>query len=922
MMTIWPHLCKRYSTQRSTHITYPYNSPSLYFSLLLTQASNRNPYTITMMKPILSRPLYFSLFVHLIIVTVLAASDPQPIYSPVEDITVNCGYSGNWTSEDDGRNWIGDINSKFSPFEHQAVSNKSEFKEAPHSYNVQQVRVPYTTVRLSRSEFTYSFKLSSGQKFIRLYFNPVSYGPDFDQSKALFSVKAGNFTLLHDFNASVTAAAFNLTKIIYREFCLNIDEEKSLNITFTPSRTIPDAYGFINGIEIVSMPTNLYYSPPESESFREIKMVGSGTNFRIENRTALQMMYRINIGGDSLLFKKDTGMYRNWVAGYADELYYLDDLSLTRSLVPQNISTQLNFSEIPAYTAPEEVYRTGRSMGRNDTLNKSYNLTWGFPVDSKFYYLVRLHFCEFQHAINQTYDRTFAIYMDNQTAETNADIIQWSGGNDRPVYKDYLVFIPEGHQHLFLALGANPSDQTTTYSDALLNGLEIFKIDSQGNLAGPNPVPPPMILPKGPSKPNSNNKKSRPPMLAIVGGVVISSTLAALCALGFLVFRQRWKAKESDRSSHGKTNSTNTRGSSLPSELCHHFSLAEIKAGTQNFNDICIIGRGGFGNVYKGYIGDGATPVAVKRLKPESSQGAREFKTEIEMLSQLRHRHLVPLIGYCTDEGEMILVYEYMAHGTLHDHLYHTDNPTLSWEERLQICIGAARGLHYLHTGAKYTIIHRDVKSTNILLDEKWVAKVSDFGLSKMGTITMSKTHISTMVKGSFGYLDPEYYRRQQLTVKSDVYSFGVVLCEVLCARPALIRTVEKKQTSLAEWAKNCHRNGALEQIIDPSLKGKIETHCFNKFAEIAMSCLHDNGTERPSMNDVLSGIEFALELQRGAEKDIINNTSTGRKREDEVTLTKDMQGFSSSEKSCATSESITGMSGTIFSEINDSEGR
>ena len=166
---------------------------------------------MTMMKPIRSKPLYFSLFIHLIIGTVIAATNPPPIYSPVENITVNCGYSGNSINADDGRYWIGDINSKFLPFENQVAGNTSIFREAAHSYTVQQV--PYTTVRLSRSEFIYSFKLTSGQKFIGLYFNPVSYGPDFDQSKALFSVKAGRFTLLHDFNASVTAKAFNLDRI-------------------------------------------------------------------------------------------------------------------------------------------------------------------------------------------------------------------------------------------------------------------------------------------------------------------------------------------------------------------------------------------------------------------------------------------------------------------------------------------------------------------------------------------------------------------------------------------------------------------------------------------------------------------------------------------------------------------------------------
>ncbi|KAK9060563.1 hypothetical protein SSX86_021268 [Deinandra increscens subsp. villosa] len=309
--------------------------------------------------------------------------------------------------------------------------------------------------------------------------------------------------------------------------------------------------------------------------------------------------------------------------------------------------------------------------------------------------------------------------------------------------------------------------------------------------------------------------------------------------------------------------------SELP-QLCCRFTFSEIQLATQNLDESLVIGRGGFGKVYKGTIANGTDllTVAIKRLDSTSNQGASEFWAEINMLSNLRHCHLVSLIGYCNDEEEMILIYEYMPHGSLKDHLHKSQTP-LSWMQRLTICTGAARGLDYLHTGTgiKHGVIHRDVKSSNILLHESWAAKISDFGLSKICPKDLQATHVNTLVKGTFGYLDPDYFYTGKLTRKSDVYAFGVVLFEVLCGKRAVDRSIDEEQWALAIWAQDSIRKGRLKQIVDGNIR-EISPKCLKLFAHLAKRCLHKHPKQRPTMAEIVVGLETILALQEKA-----NNT-------------------------------------------------
>lgn len=289
------------------------------------------------------------------------------------------------------------------------------------------------------------------------------------------------------------------------------------------------------------------------------------------------------------------------------------------------------------------------------------------------------------------------------------------------------------------------------------------------------------------------------------------------------------------------------------------FTFRELAAATKNFRQECLVGEGGFGRVYKGQLEKTGQIVAVKQLDRNGLQGNREFLVEVLMLSLLHHQNLVNLIGYCADGDQRILVYEYMPLGSLEDHLLdlpHGQAP-LDWFTRMKIALGAAKGLEYLHDKANPPVIYRDLKSSNILLDKEFNAKLSDFGLAKLGP-TGDKTHVSSRVMGTYGYCAPEYQRTGQLTVKSDVYSFGVVLLELITGRRAIDTTRRNVEQNLVSWAEPMFKEPTrYTELADPLLEGNFPVKCLNQAVAVAAMCLHNDASVRPMIRDVVTALSY-----------------------------------------------------------------
>lgn len=360
--------------------------------------------------------------------------------------------------------------------------------------------------------------------------------------------------------------------------------------------------------------------------------------------------------------------------------------------------------------------------------------------------------------------------------------------------------------------------------------------------------------------------------VALIIGTTVGAVLVLFAAavIGSYIFIWRQSVKKSAEK--------NTAEPSIPSQIflseeqddvlsdttvqmSHCFTLAELEDITERFQK--KIGFGGYGPVYYGITKDGVE-VAVKVLSSDSHQGKREFLNEVSLMSRIHHRNLVALLGYCHDQGTNILVYEYMHNGTLQEHLHSpaSQEKYLDWTTRLKIAEEAAKGIEYLHTGCNPSIIHRDLKSSNILLDKDMRAKVSDFGLSRLAA--EGTTHVSSLVRGTVGYLDPEYYVSQQFTEKSDVYSFGVVLLEMISGREAISdESFGVNFRNIVQWTRFHIDKGDIQSIIDPVLGTNFNIQSVWKVAEKAMFCVQPYGKLRPIMSDVVKEIQEAINIEK-----------------------------------------------------------
>ncbi|KAL8262217.1 hypothetical protein R6Q59_026266 [Mikania micrantha] len=390
-----------------------------------------------------------------------------------------------------------------------------------------------------------------------------------------------------------------------------------------------------------------------------------------------------------------------------------------------------------------------------------------------------------------------------------------------------------------------------------------------------SPAKPPPSVPSSPISSSTTRSGKHLSLILVVGigaGILL---VAVICVLIIYSCRRKPESLPKENEKPKTTESLPTAGSFPHPTSTRFIAYEELKEATNNFEHSSLLGEGGFGRVFRGVLNDG-THVAIKRLSTGGQQGDKEFLVEVEMLSRLHHRNLVKLVGYYSnrDNSENLLCYELVPNGSLEAWLHGLlgVNYPLDWDTRMKIALDAARGLAYLHEDSQPSVIHRDFKASNILLENNFHAKVADFGLAKHAPEGRA-THLSTRVMGTFGYVAPEYAMTGHLLVKSDVYSYGVVLLELLTGRKPVDMTQPSGQENLVSWSRPILRDkDRLEELADPKLGGKYPIEDLARVCTIAAACVALEANQRPTMGEVVQSLKM---VQRVAEYQETSTTNT-----------------------------------------------
>ncbi|KAJ0236958.1 Protein kinase domain-containing protein [Hirschfeldia incana] len=546
-----------------------------------------------------------------------------------------------------------------------------------------------------------------------------------------------------------------------------------------------------------------------------------GPDVTIENSRG-----RILYEGDNYEGNKYHG--KNWgfsnTGDFMDDGLPEDEYSVSSDSVVWLTLLSVSLDSVVSAKYPE-LYQTAR----RSSLSLAY-FAFCFENGS---YNVKLHFAEIQFSDEEPYARLakrfFNIYVQGKLVWEDFNIRGEANGSHKEVIKEVNATVTDNTLEIRLCWagrGTTFIPKRGNYG-SLISAISVCP--SSESECGVEVKTPPVT------------KEHRPRTYPLILGVA-----ASILSLAFLIFGAfHWKKCVSNADA-------GMRGS---------FSLKQLKYATDNFDPLNKIGEGGFGSVYKGRLPDG-TLIAVKKLSSKSCQGNKEFVNEIGMIACLQHPNLVKLYGCCCENNQLLLVYEYLENNCLADALFGRSGLNLEWGTRYKVCLGIARGLAFLHEDSAVKIIHRDIKGTNVLLDKDLNSKISDFGLARLHED--EKSHITTRVAGTIGYMAPEYAMRGHLTEKADVYSFGVVAMEIVSGKSNANYTPDNECcVGLLDWAFVLQKKGAFSEILDPKLEGVFDVMEAERMIKVSLLCSNKSPTLRPTMSEVVKMLEGETEIEQ-----------------------------------------------------------